>query len=80
MGYLAININYKMDMDWYYRCESVVDCFEYFDRLEVGDGKRTAIYDVDAKEFLWIDDDSLGNEDRLERIVFEALQKKTKQR
>lgn len=74
MSYIAINVNYKMDMDWYHRCDSVVDCFQYFDNLEIGDGKRTAIYDIQAKEFLWIDDDSLGNIDRLEGIVDEALQ------
>lgn len=75
MRYLAINVNYKMDMDWYHRCDSVVDCFQYFDNLGIGDGKRTAIYDIEAKEFLWIDDDSLGNMDRLEGIVDEAIQK-----
>lgn len=63
-----------MDMDWYYKCNSILECYQYFDRLEPGDGRRTAIYDVDEQDFLWIDEDSLGNEDRLNGIVYEAMQ------
>jgi len=75
MNYIAINVNYKMDMDWYHRCNSVVECLQYFDRLEVGDGNRSAIYDNKKKHFIWIDDDSADQIDRLQRIVAEAQQK-----
>ena len=80
MGYLAINVNYKMDMNWYYRCESVLACYQYFSRLEPGDGRRTAIYDIKVKKFLWIAEDSANQLERLDGIVAGALQKIKKNR
>lgn len=76
--YLAINVNYKMDMDWYHRCETMVDCLQYFENLEIGDGKKTAIYDTVTKEFVWINDESIDQMDRLNGIVEEARQKAAK--
>lgn len=75
MSYIAINVNYKMDMDWYHRCGSVSECMEYFRKLEVGDGEETAIYDVNAAVFVWINDKSINETARLERIVADALKK-----
>jgi len=73
MRYIAINVNYKMDMDWYFRCSSVLECYQYFDRLEPGDGKRTAIYDTEQHEYLWIDEESIDNEKRLNAIIRDAM-------
>jgi len=75
MEYLAINVNYKMDMDWWCRCRSILECYQYFDRLEPGDGRRTAIYDTKAKKFLWIAEESVNQIERLDRIVDDAIRK-----
>jgi len=69
-----------MDMDWYFRCESVLACYQYFSRLEPGDGRRTAIYDIINKKYLWIADDSKEHIDRLDRIVAGAIKKIKKNR
>lgn len=64
-----------MDMEWYCRCETILACYQYFDRLEPGDGKRTAIYDMKSNEYLWIADDSKDQLDRLDGIVAGAKRK-----
>jgi hypothetical protein len=76
MGYLAINVNYKMDMDWYCRCQSVLECYQYFSRLEPGDGRRTAIYDIKARKYLWISEESVDQVERLDRIVDSAIERR----
>lgn len=79
MKYLAININYKLDQDWYYRCNSVLECYDYFDRLGPGHGPRTAIYDTERNEFLWVDEAQRENMERIHGIVFDAVQKMRQQ-
>lgn len=80
MEYLAINVNYRMDMDWYYKCESILECYQYFDRLEPGDGRRTAIYDINAQTYLWIAEESENQMERLDRIVADAIRKTRRNR
>jgi len=75
MRYLAININYKLDQDWYHRCASVSDCHTYFDNLGPGDGPKAAIYDTEINKYLWIDEHQIDNDDRLNSIVYDALKK-----
>ncbi|HEY0177502.1 MAG TPA: hypothetical protein VGC08_14060 [Pedobacter sp.] len=75
MRYLAININYKLDQDWYCRCASVPDCYKYFDSLGPGHGPRVAIYDIEEYKYLWIDENHLENDKRLNGIVFGAMKK-----
>ena len=75
MRYLAININYKLDQDWYYRCDSVLECYDYFDRLGSGHGPRVAIFDLEQNNFLWVDAGHLDKMDRINAIVFGAIQK-----
>lgn len=76
MRYLAININYKLDQDWYYKCDSVMECYDYFDRLGPGHGPRVAIYDMEKKDYLWIDlEQREKNLARINGIVMGAIQK-----
>ncbi|WP_158797443.1 hypothetical protein [Pedobacter sp. L105] len=75
MRYLAININYKLDQDWYHRCGSVLECYKYFERLGPGDGGKAAIYDTEINKYLWIDEKQFDNDDRLNKIVVEAVNK-----
>lgn len=73
MRFLAININYNLDQNWYHRCNSILECYQYFDRLGPGDGPRIAIYDTYSNQYLWIDEEHLNDEKRLNNIVFEAM-------
>lgn len=75
MRYLAININYKLDQDWYCRCASVLGCNEYFDSLGPGHGPRVAIYDTEENKYLWIGESHDTNSVRLNEIVSKAIQK-----
>ena len=75
MRYLAININYELDQDWYFKCASVLDCYSYFDRLGPGDGSRTAIYDMELNTYLWINESHERTDERLNRIVNGAMKK-----
>lgn len=75
MRYLAININYKLDQNWYHKCGSVVECHQYFEKLGPGDGARAAIYDTAINKYMWIDEKQIENDERLNSIVFEAVKK-----
>jgi len=73
MRYLAININSKLDQEWFYRCHSVLECYNYFDRLGPGHGPRAAIFDVVMNNFLWVAEAQLDNMVQLNAIVFGAI-------
>lgn len=76
MRYIAININYNLDQDWYYRCNSVLECYNYFDGLGSGHGPRVAIYDLEKKDYLWIEEEQRKTSmERINGIVFGAIQK-----
>jgi len=75
MRYLAININYELDQDWYCKCASVIDCFSYFDRLGTGHGPMVAIYDIEQEKYLWIAADHQQSDGRLNKIVTGAVKK-----
>lgn len=75
MKYLAININYELDQDWYCKCATVLDCYSYFDSLGPGHGPRTAIYDIENNTYLWIDDSHMRTNQRLNGIVYDAMKK-----
>jgi len=75
MRYLAININYELDQDWYCKCATIFDCYNYFDSLGPGDGPRTAIYDIETNTYLWVDENHLGRNERLNGIVSDAMSK-----
>lgn len=73
MRYLAININYNLDQQWYCKCASVADCIKYFDRLGPGHGPKTAIYDIQTHLYVWIDEINQVNEKQINKIVADAL-------
>lgn len=73
MRYLAININYQLDQQWYYKCASVADCINYFNSLGSGHGPKTAIYDIHNNQYIWIDDRHLEKQEQLNKIVADAL-------
>ena len=73
MRYLAININYDLDQDWYYRCASVLECYQYFESLGPGHGPRVAVYDTEQYKFLWIDQNFLNKKEYLNSIVSKAM-------
>ena len=75
MRYLAININYKLDQNWYYRCNTVLECYNYFDRIGPGRGPRTAIYDTELNKYLWIDEEQSKNMIRINAVVYSAVRK-----
>lgn len=75
MRYLAININYVLDQDWYCRFASVLDCYKYFDSLGSGHGPAVAVYDMETESYLWIDESHSANDERLNGIVVNAMQK-----
>jgi hypothetical protein len=77
MRYLAININYQLDQDWYCKCATVIDCYSYFDSLGSGHGPRTAIYDIETNKYLWVADDHMGYNERLNGIVQDAMKSRT---
>ena len=75
MRYLAININDKLDQNWYYRCNTVLECYNYFDRIGPGHGPRTAIYDTELNKYLWVDEEQSKNMIRINAVVYSAVRK-----
>jgi len=75
MRYLAININDTLDQEWYYKCDSLIDCYKYFESLGEGHGPKAAIYDMELNKYLWIEETRLSDDERLNNIVFEAIKK-----
>ncbi|KIO76849.1 hypothetical protein TH53_12665 [Pedobacter lusitanus] len=73
MRYLAININYKLDQDWYCRLGSVVDCHEYFNSLGPGHGPGIAIYDTEIGQYMWLEETYTDDNPRLSEIIANAL-------
>lgn len=73
MRYLAININSRLDQEWFHRCPTVLECYNYFDRLGPGHGPRAAIFDTVVNSFLWVAEEQLDNMVQLTGIVFTAI-------
>lgn len=73
MRYLAININYSLNQKWYYKCNSVADCIQYFNRLGPGHGPKTAIYDLQTHLCIWTDETNHISETQIKEIVANVL-------
>jgi hypothetical protein len=72
MRYLAININPQLHQNWYFRCTSVLDCYNYFDKLGSGHGPRTAIFDTELNSYLWVDEKQVDCIEQINDIVLSA--------
>ncbi len=72
MRYLAININYKLNQDWYCRLGSILECHKYFNSLGAGHGPGVAIYDTEMEQYLWLQETYCEDNPRLNEIVLNA--------
>ncbi|MBB5637848.1 hypothetical protein HDE68_003773 [Pedobacter cryoconitis] len=72
MRYLAININYKLDQDWYCKLGSIKDCYQYFNSLGPQHGPGVAIYDTEMKKYMWLDETYREDNARLNQIILDA--------
>lgn len=72
MRYLAININYKLDQNWYCRLGSIIDCHKYFSSLGPQHGPGVAIYDTEIEKYMWINEAYKEDNARLTEIILDA--------
>jgi len=72
MRYLAININYRLDQDWYCRLNTIMDCHQYFNSLGPEHGPSIAIYDTEIDQYLWLQDSYQEDDPRLKGIITNA--------
>ncbi|MGY0036960.1 hypothetical protein [Pedobacter sp. NJ-S-72] len=72
MRYLAININYKLDQDWYCRLGSIMECHKYFGSLGPQHGPGVAIYDTEMGQYMWLEDAYREDNARLIEIILSA--------
>lgn len=72
MRYLAININYKLDQDWYCRLGSIVACHKYFSDLGAEHGPGIAIYDTEMGKYMWLNKAYKDDNVRLNEIIQDA--------
>ncbi|MBB5620624.1 hypothetical protein HDE69_001673 [Pedobacter cryoconitis] len=72
MRYLAININYKLDQDWYCRLGSIVACHKYFSELGPEHGPGVAIYDTEMRKYMWLSETYRDDNPRLIEIIQDA--------
>ena len=72
MRYLAININYKLDQDWYCRLGSIMECHKYFSSLGPQHGPGVAIYDTEMEQYMWLEEAYREDNARLIEIILSA--------
>jgi hypothetical protein len=72
MRYLAININYQLDQDWYCKLGSIMDCHKYFNSLGPQHGPGVAIYDTEMKQYMWLSETYREDNARLIEIILDA--------
>ena len=72
MRYLAININYKLDQDWYCRLGSIMECHKYFSSLGPQHGPGVAIYDTEMGQYMWLEEAYREDNARLIEIILSA--------
>jgi len=72
MRYLAININYQLDQDWYCKLGSIMDCHKYFSSLGSQHGLSIAIYDTKMRQYIWLNEAYREDNARLIKIIQDA--------